>query len=321
MKTNCLCILAAAAWALAGTLPVQAGPLVRSDMPAEPSWVLHVDCDQLRNTAIGQFLLAEMNKPEVQAKFAAFETIFSFDPRTALRGLTLYSTGTAPEDGVLLVYADINASRLETLVKAAKDYQSTPYKQHVIHNWIDEKKKKGPDGSQPRVYAAIHGGRVVIFGQRQARVAGALDVLDKAAPSLGVSAAFPQLGASDNASFIQGLARKVDLPPSDPNAALFRLTRQTLLQVSEAQRQLNATLTLDARDEEVAAQMVTVAQGLVALMKLQTDKPESVKLAEATTIRQEGASVVGRLNLSVDEVVAMLKAGAARAAAQKASEP
>ncbi len=320
MNTNRLPVLAAAACALVGTWYAQAGPLVRSDVPAEPSWVLHVDFDQLRNTAIGQFLLAEMNKPEIQAKFAAFETIFNFDPRTALRGLTLYSTGTAPEDGVLMIYADINASRLETLVKAAKDYQSTPYKQHVIHNWIDEK-KKGRDGAAPRVYAAIHAGRVVIFGQREARVAQALDVLDRAVPTLGTSAAFAQLGASDSASFMQGLARKVDLPASDPNAALFRLTRQALLQVAEAQRQLNATLTLDARDEEVAAQMVTVAQGLVALMKLQTDKPESVKLAEAMTIKQEGASVVGRLNLSVDEVVAMLKAGAARAAAQKASSP
>ena len=101
-------------------------------------WVLHVDCDGMRPTAIGQFLLAEMDKPEAQAKFAAFQTIFNFDPRKQLHGLTLYSTGKAPEDGVLLVYADFDPERLVTMAKAAKDYQSTTYKQHVIHNWIDD---------------------------------------------------------------------------------------------------------------------------------------------------------------------------------------
>ena len=148
----CICGFAAAG------LPAWAGPLQRADVPAEPAWVLHLDCDSLRPTAIGQYILSEMEKPEAQAKLAAFQTIFNFDPRKQLHGLTLYSTGKAPEDGVLLVYADFDADRLVTLAKAAKDYQSTTYKQHVIHNWIDDK-KKAKHGVKPRVYAAIQGGQ------------------------------------------------------------------------------------------------------------------------------------------------------------------
>src|ERR1039458_5780763 len=135
--------------------PTAAGPkllgLQRADVAGEPAWVLHLDCDSLRPTALGQYLLAEMEKPEAQAKFDAFQTIFNFDLRKQLHGLTLYSTGKVPEDGVLLVYADFDPSRLVTMAKAAQGYQSTTFKQHVIHNWVDEK-KKAKLGVKPRVY-------------------------------------------------------------------------------------------------------------------------------------------------------------------------
>ena len=100
---------------------------------------------------------------------------FSFDPRTALRGVTLYSTGAAPEDGVLIVYADFDPGRLTTLAKAAKDYQSAPHRGYIIHNWIDEKKVH-KSGGTAWTYAAINGNRV-IFAQKEDRVAKALDAM------------------------------------------------------------------------------------------------------------------------------------------------
>src|SRR3954469_14667349 len=78
-------------------LNLQAGPLLRSDVPAEPIWVAHLDCDALRPTAVGQYVLSEMEKPEAQGKLGAFQAMFSFDLRTQLHSLTLYSTGEAPE--------------------------------------------------------------------------------------------------------------------------------------------------------------------------------------------------------------------------------
>jgi len=279
--------------------------------------VLHLDCDGLRPTAVGRFLLAEMEKPEARAKLAAFQTIFNLDLRKQLHGLTLYSTGKAPEDGVLLVYADIEPERLITLAKAAKDYQSTPYKQHTIHDWIDDK-KKAKDGVKPRVYAAIYGGRIVVFAQRQVRVAQALDVLDQAAPNLAGNTVFAQLGAGGSTGFIQAAARKLDLPDSNPNAAMFRLAKGARLQVGEAQGQLRATLKLEAGDEEVAKQMASVGQGLLALMKLQQNNPGSVKLAESLSLKQDAAGVVASLAISTDEAIELMKADAARKAQKKA---
>jgi hypothetical protein len=306
------------AFAAAG-LPAWAGPLQRADVAGEPAWVLHLDCDSLRPTELGQYLLAEMEKPDAQAKFDAFQTIFNFDLRKQLHGLTLYSTGKSPEDGVLLVYADFDPSRLVTMAKAAQGYQSTTHKQHVIHNWVDEK-KKAKQGVKPRVYAAIQGSHIVVFAQQEERVAQALEVLDRAAPSLAGSGVFAQLGASGNSSFLQAAARKLDFGNSDPSAALFRLAKMARLQIGEAQGQLKATLNLEANDEVVAQQMGWVGQGLVALMKLQRGNPSSAKLAEALTLKQDGAGLVATLALSTDEAIALMKADAARKAQKKAEK-
>ena len=317
MNSNLLRALLSAGCLTAAGLAVCAAPLQRADVSANPAWLAHMDCDALRGTPIGQFLLGEMDKPENQAKLAVFQAIFSFDLRTQLHGLTLYGTSAAPEDSVLLLYADFDADRLVTLAKAGQDAQSIAYKTHVIYNWVDEK-KQATNGARPRVYASILGNRV-IFGQREARVQAALDVLDSAAPSLAADTAFPQLGSAGDTSFIEAASQKLDLAASDANAALFRLSKSARLQIGGTQ-QVSAVLTLEAKDEQVAGQMTIVAQGLVALMKLQDDKPEAAQLAAGLTVKQDGATVAATLTLPADGVVAMLKADAARKAAQKAQQ-
>jgi hypothetical protein len=61
--------------------------------------VLHLNCDALRPTTIGQYILSEMDKPENKGKVAGFPATFNFDPRTQLHGVTLYGTSARPEDG------------------------------------------------------------------------------------------------------------------------------------------------------------------------------------------------------------------------------
>jgi hypothetical protein len=319
MNVNLLVTALFACGLAAAGLPAFAGPLQRADVAAEPAWIVHLDCDSLRPTAIGQYLLAEMEKPEAKAKLAEVQTMFGFDPRKQLHGLTLYSTGKAPEDGVLLVYGDFDAERLITMAKAAQDYQATPYKQHTIHNWIDDKKKP-VKGVQPRVYAALERGHILVFAQQEARLAQALDVLDRASANLAASGVFPQLAASDKDSIIQAAARKLDIPDSTPNAAILRLAKAASLQVSAGQGQLRATLNLETNDPDVAQQMATVGRGLLALMKLQKDNTGSVKLAEALSLKQDGAGMVATLVIPTGEVVELMKADAARKAQKQAEK-
>jgi hypothetical protein len=316
MKTRLKQLVIGSSLLLAG-LAGNAGPLNRNDVAADPVWLVHIDCDALRPTAIGRFILTEMEKPEAQAKLAAFQSLFSFDLRTQLHALTLYSTGSTPEDGILVVYADFDPARLTTLARAAKDAEQTSYNQNTIYSWIDDG-KRGRPGAKHRTYAAIQGSRV-IFAQRQERVSQALDVLTGAAANLASGRAFAQFGRPGSAGFVQAGARKMDFIASDPNAAILRLSKLVRFELGELQQQLTATLTLEANDEEVATNIASIAQGLVALMKLQKEKPESARFAEALALKQDGPTVTARLTLPVSEALELIKADAARKAQKKAA--
>ena len=163
-------------------LAANAGPLQRNLVAANAVWVAHLDVDRFKETEVGQYVLAEMEKPEAQNKFAAFQAVFSFDPREDIRGLTLYGTGNRPEEGVLILQGRFDANRLLTLVRAAKDYTSSNHRAHVVHEWTDEK-KEAQGRKDARTVAAFHSGRLVL-GQGRGTVAAALDVLDNQAPNL-----------------------------------------------------------------------------------------------------------------------------------------
>src|SRR5208283_4114273 len=108
-------------------------------------------------------------------------------------------------------------------------------------------------------------------------------------------------------------------PDFAPDAALLRMAKMALLEIGEAQGQLKLTLNLEAGDEEVSKQMLSVGQGLVALMKLQQDNPGSIKLAEGLSLRQIGTGVAATLAVPTAEAIELMKASAAKAAQRKAN--
>jgi hypothetical protein len=309
--------LLALAGALAFTAP--ASPFQRAQVAADPAWVIHLDCDALRPTLIGKFVLDELNKPEADQKMSDFKTMFSFDPRTQLHSLTLYSSSSSESDAVLLLKADFDAEHLASLARSAGEYQSSDHNGHVIHSWVDEK-KHGKDGEPKRNYASIHGDHLVILSQKQESVAKALDVLDKKAPSLAAGTMVEPLGGPPSANIIQGAARKLDIPGSNPNAAMFKLSKMIRLQVGEIQQQLRATLSLEANDEDVAKNIASIAQGLISLLKLQSDKVEATKLADSITLKQEGAAVVANLAIPAQNVLDMIKKDQAKKEKKKKAE-
>lgn len=282
-----------------------AGPLQRNDVVSEPTWVAHLDCDALRRTAIGKQLLTEMDKPDAQKKLAAFQTIFGVDPRKDLHGVTAYGATKAEADGVVVAYADFDAERLITLVAANADYEVTEYGRHKIHSWIDEK-KKAKDGVKPRSYGAIYKDKIII-GQKQSRVAEALDLMDRKGANLAGNAAFSRLGSAAEGAFVVGAARALDLPGNDPGASVLKQAKMIWLTAGEAQGRVEIKLNLDTANEETAKQVGDVCRGLLAVLALQTDKPDAVKLGQAITIDQAASGILAKLSLPAGEVVQMIK--------------
>jgi len=65
--------------------------------------------------------------------------------------------------------------------------------------------------------------------------------------------------------------------------------------------------------------MYSVAQGLLALIKLQ-NKPQTAKLANALSLKQDNTWVVANLNVDADDFVEAFKAKAAQKVAREAKK-
>jgi hypothetical protein len=299
-------------------LTCTAAPLKRTDLPADPTWVVHIDIDALKTTTIGEFITGELDKPEVKDKLAAMQQMFSFDIQKQLHGVSLYSTSMKQEDGVLIVYADIQPDNLVTLVKGAEEYQGLEHKGHTIHSWIDKNRHFGPGNGNQRTFAAIQGSRL-IFGQSKATVASALDVID-GGPNLATSKNFAQLGRGKS-SFIQAAARKLDLNGNDPGAQMFKMAKSLQLEVAEMDAKLIAVVALTANDEESANNITQMAQGLLALVKMQKDNPQAAKFTDALSIKQEGNVTTASIKIASADLIDMAKSAGDHHAPRRKDAP
>jgi hypothetical protein len=296
---------------LASSLVALATPLQRTLLPADVAWWVHVDIDRLKQTEVGRFIFGELDKPEAQARFAAFQAIFNFDPRHNLRACVLYGRGQKPEDAVLLLHGGFDAERLLTLARAGQNYQSTPHRHHAVHGWTD-RKHAAQEGEKPRRYGAIHPGGWVVMGQTQTRVTEALDVLDGLTPSLASSNDFSQWTVDTSQTAVLAAARRIEGLDADPRAAFLKHSSQYSLAIGETGAALFAEVCLTTNDEATAEQVCAIVHGLKALVTLKRDDPNAAKIASGLSIAQTGAQVVISLQLASAEVVQALQDAAAK---------
>jgi hypothetical protein len=292
-------------------LTAGAAPLKRADVTADPGLVVHLDFDGLRATSVGKAILSQMNEPDIDTKLSAIQAIFSFDPRTQLHGATIYATAQTPPEGVLIIYAEFDSNRVLNLGKLAPGFETITNGSHLIHTWINGK-EKAKDGESSHIYAAIKDNRIIL-GKAEAPVAAALEVLDGNAPSLAGEKSLPELGDGGHGNVIQAVVRKFDFGGQDPNAAIFKMSKIVRLQAGETADHLAATLSFEAKDADTATQISAIAQGLVALLKLQQGNPDVLKIANAVSLRQDGATVTATASIASQDVVDLINTKIAEA--------
>jgi hypothetical protein len=310
--------LATATALLAGLPLLCAAPFNPKDVAANPALLVHVDCDAINASTIGKSILSQAS---LQDKLAALGAIIDFDLRTQLHGLTVYTTEEHPKDGALIVYADFDPKRLITLAKAADDFHCVTNGEHVIYSWRDDK-KKARDGDQPRVCGAIVGHRVV-FGQDESHLASALDVIDGTAPNFSGKKGLPPAGAGESI-LLQGELLKFDFDDADGKAAIFKKAKAVRVKLSEGADKVTAAVHLEAADDTTASEINAIAQGLLAVVKLQMPDADAAKLANDIVIKQDGSVVGVSISESSselsDDVAKMIKKGEEKAEEKEAKK-
>jgi hypothetical protein len=94
------------------------------------------------------------------------------------------------------------------------------------------------------------------------------------------------------------------------------MSKSVRVKLSEVANNMTATVRLEAADADTATNMEAIAQGLMALLKLQKSDTNVLKLANAIMIKQDGPAVGLTLSEPSSELIDMIKEGQKKAERQ-----
>ena len=288
------------------TVPALATPLQKAEISPTANWALHADVDAFRNSTLGKLLLAELKAQGVEEKMQSFAAIFSFNPLTDLRGVTLYGKGKDRNNAVAIIDGQFDADKLLSILRLNPKYQEIPYQGVTLYGWLNEDKNGGTAGQL--MYGYNHKGQEVVISSGLDALKAAVDTLK--GPGAGASTGLlNQMPQGDRGTFLQiGATGIGEIVGQDPKAAILQQADSLSLSAGETAEKLFIGLRLQGQSPEVADNILKMAQGVVAMAQLATqEQPKLSELAKNVTVSRDDKIVQGRFEAPTQSVFAFLK--------------
>jgi hypothetical protein len=287
-----------------------AAPFNPADVPAEVKWFAHVDVDQLKATQVGKAMLELLTTDQANRKLAALQTVFGFDPRKDLFGLTACGVGGR---SAVIVRGRFDAERLVTLLRANDGYEEVTHEGCAIHSWIDEGKAKKQGADKARMYGAFHSSGAAVLSEQADTVGHVLAVLDGRKPA---TSARP-VESGDLTPVMVGVVE--DLASADPKNAALKLARGGTVILGETAGRVRGRVTLETVDASTASNLLKVAEGMKSALLLNAEKdPRAATLAASAAVALEGTTVSMKLEMPVEDIVKAIREEAAKKLEKKA---
>jgi hypothetical protein len=292
MRVVAMALVAVLALAAVG----RAEPLDLKQVAADAKWVMHVDVDALRASAVVQKAYKkclEMQKEAAQ-HMDKLPGMIGMDPRKDLHGITVYGKDLDKRKGVLIVHAGVNQQLLKEKAAKAPEHKMTKCGDYELHSWA----MKGPHGAQT-ITGAFFKPNVMVFGGSQEAVSDALSVL--AGKSAGITGAdAPLAGRTLPGSVLVARAAAVDPNTRCPvlkQADSFRIA------LGENQGQSFYRARVNMKSTEAVDQVKTITAGFRAVVSLNKNMaPEVLKLIDGLKVAGEGKTLSITWNAKADDV-------------------
>lgn len=283
-----------AAWATAG-------PLNKSRVPADATWVVHVDLEAGLASSLGAWL-KNNDDPEYRQGLAKFTQETGLDPLKDVLGVTVYGAAADGSDGVALIEASAAVDQIiEHARRKGKTFEEITEGRLTLYTWKEHGSAR---------YATIRPGaedneRFVVVAADKARVLAGVELLGGKADSL--------------ANTTEGLLARSPAPGSIIFAAGVNLTGAKAMPFQEAD---GFVVDIGQHEEEVFAELVVAPKGdsateLMQLMqgavatgvmftKNEPGMGEVVKLLRSVNFAAEDGLMTARLRCRKDHLIGAL---------------
>lgn len=289
---------------LASSVASRAEALNETHVPSEAKWLVHVDCDNLRKTQVGEFLLKNVLGPKLEQ--AAGQLKFNVsNVLQRISSLTAYGEefmkGGQPT-GVLLINSDGETQKALEGVLVAQILADTngPVKkleaEHAIYSVADQ------------VFISPQKGGPIVISKSQEELGAARELLAGQGTGGRPAHRFGDFPAVSNSFFFVGLADVMNIPEGIPaRAKVLQMADGARVVLGESAEKVVLDLALRGKTEEVAKQIQQVIEGMIALVSLgQPDNPDLMALAQSTKVSAKDKMISINLAYPADKVIAKL---------------
>lgn len=270
--------------ALAGG--AQGAALNANQVGAGAKWVLHVDADMLRSSAVGKVLMQKLTTGKDNDKLNALAVLTGVDLRKDLSGATLYSASDREQDSVVMLSGRFNTEHLITMIKANEAYETQSYHGTTVHSWIDEKK-------HTRTYGAVlqNGGLIVMSGG-EGSLKAALDAVGGQGPSLAKGNSNGLALGAAGTSIVMASANLASMKNNKPSAQTFKQAQSAAISIGEEGQDAVGKISLTADSPVNAQHLSDAARGILALIMLDDKTDQKTKDAfAASQITVDGSTL------------------------------
>jgi hypothetical protein len=326
-----------------GSLLVTAGSLVAAPLPAgaipgETRWVIHLNVDAARGTALWELLRTKFVEPrreELTPKVAAIENITGTKLPRDLHDVTLFGVAFDEATLGLLIHAPINEERVTAILKLDPEFRSSDHNGHALLTWRDKDRDR-------LMYASFLSGELVVLSPSAKTVATVLDTFDGKAPALKEPRLLPPgAGAGGAATRPATMGEPVlwlasthvsELPRRQAADSPFLVKVDSAsLGVGLSAERLWARAAADATDEKAAQQLSAAADGLKAMVLLAASDDRAnarvrmlANALQNLTITRQGLELSADWSIgmeSVDAILELVRPAPARPATTNLAAP
>lgn len=285
MKITLLCLVTLLS-------PLRGAEMVPSQVPASAKWFFHVDFDQMRGTATGKSVIAEIESDH-GARLRAFKRMFSLHPLEDLHGVTLYGDGK-PKQAVALLHGTFDRAHMEDVVKGADDYSSSDYGGFTVHSWKDKGEKH---------HASFVHEKLLLFSRQKKLLHLAIDTLNANVP---VEAA-PFFAGAGGKPLIAASARLSEIEVPNERAHVAKMAESFHLAANENEGRFFLRAEMKTETPQKAERLRRMIDGLLAFAQVGDPKLDGLDLRSEIIAPPNEPRLNASLSLPVDQWISLME--------------
>ena len=276
----------------------RAEALKKNIVPADASWVIHLNLEQLLGSRFFTHMMGAKEWAEVESKNAQFAKKFRINLLKDIKAVTVYGKGHDEESAVACISGRFDMDHLLDLLGMDDEHKEIPYGNFTMHNW---------DGD---AYGAFAGNDLVLITQTEAGLKHALDVISGKAENITGSAAGSIIARTPTDSLLTAVARNISEllgQEKDEHSAILKKAEAAMLHLTERGDDIFMGAEVSASSAKDADNIEQMLKGLRAMLDLyRDDLPAGVDIPEDINISRAGNSVRVELSYPAEKLLKLI---------------